>query len=67
MMLPSAAEMRALEATLDPRLIDAVAPTRAPAFLRALAAIGPDPRAVRAGAEWREEGACTLHATFAAF
>ena len=42
--LPSSVELEALEAQLDPTLVDDIAPTRAPALLRALAVIGPDPR-----------------------
>jgi NADH dehydrogenase/NADH:ubiquinone oxidoreductase subunit G len=35
--LPSSVELEALEAQLDPTLVDDIAPTRAPALLRALA------------------------------
>lgn len=41
---PTSGELEALEAQLQPTLVDDIAPTRAPALLRALAIIGPDPR-----------------------
>jgi hypothetical protein len=41
---PTSGELEALEAQLLPTLVDDIAPTRAPALLRALAIIGPDPR-----------------------